>query len=186
MLSHTLTVGTFSLVFYHGQAGAARQLCVQQLHLSAGQQDGQEARSTMKTSAAASCHLVTENNQMQQRKPEKRKRLHESQLMLGCCFRIPVFSAANGSSSADRSASLLFRNGEFLRNTESSAQSCCATLNVKTRTRGRLPDVRARRKDVRCIERVCLQHGQPERRKNGRGEQTLGSDLASLSLHAAL
>lgn len=64
-----------------------------------------------------------------------------------------MFSAANGSSSADRSDPLLFRNGEFLRNTESSAQSCCATLNVKTRTRGRLPDVRARRKDVRCIER---------------------------------
>lgn len=77
MLSHTLTVGTFSLVFYRGQAGAGRQLCVQQLRLSAGQQDGQEARSTMKTSAAASCHLLTENNQMQQRKPEKRKHLHE-------------------------------------------------------------------------------------------------------------
>lgn len=95
----------------------------------------QETRSTMKTSIAGFCCLVNENNEMQQHKPRKWKQPHKSKLMLGCFFRISMFScckvAANGASSTDSSATLRSINGEFLRNTESSAQSC-ATLYVKT------------------------------------------------------
>lgn len=93
----------------------------------------QETRSTMKTSIAGFCHLANVNNGMQQDREKETAASRKADA--GLFFQdLHVFCtkvAAGGARSTETSATSLAINGEFGRNTESSAQSC-ASLSGKT------------------------------------------------------